>query len=151
AVPNRLKLFFTERAGFNEPGIFLPPFRLGCADDGGVNARDAQSEAQCDGNGCFQIVVAQKIVIQFSQAFPIFVVVRLRRLVSGLPRDVGDGALGDYAHLFLPGRWRSQVDRFLIRDVDGGLQSVECASLDGVVSSTTVAAVTVVASSSSIA
>src|SRR5919198_2017934 len=58
-----------------------------------------------------------------------------------LPRDVGNGALGDDAEVLLDGHRQKKIERFLVGDIDRGLQRVKLAALNGIERSVTVAAV----------
>jgi hypothetical protein len=119
--------------------------RLGSADDGGVHAGHTQGKPQRYTDCFFRVGVAQKIVIQFSQALPILVVIRIDWFVTEFPRCVCNWTFRDHAQVFFPGERHGQVDRFLIGDVDRDLHRVKRATLHRKVGGSAVTTVTDVA------
>src|SRR6266576_6033781 len=77
ALPDCFILLFGQWACLQQFRILLQTFRFSRADNGSMHSRHTQSKTQRDGDGFFEIVeVAQKIVVQLSQPFIIFVMVR---------------------------------------------------------------------------
>src|SRR6266478_8259852 len=76
ALTNVAKRRLVERAFLKKFRILLPAFGLFCTDNRDVHSGNAEGEAQRDRNAFPQIVV-EKIVIQFPQSFPVFVMIRI--------------------------------------------------------------------------
>src|SRR5260370_37720649 len=76
ALTNVAKRWLVERALLQQFGVLLPAFGLFRTDNRDVHSGNAKGEAQRDRNAFLQIVV-EKIVIQFPQSFPVFVMIRI--------------------------------------------------------------------------
>src|SRR4030095_5501617 len=98
ARPHLLELARRQPARPEQRRVLRPPLRPGGADDGGVNARHTQREAQRGGGGCLGRTLQERIV-ESPQTRPVGLVVRLGRLLLVSPGDVGEGALGGDAPL----------------------------------------------------
>src|SRR5882724_6279645 len=105
ALTNIAKRWLVERALLQQFGVLLPAFGFFCTDNRGVHSRNAEGEAQGDRNAFLQIVV-EKIVIQFPQSFPVFVMIRINWTMPRFPGRVGNRPLRDHAHLFSPANGR---------------------------------------------
>src|SRR5438270_3816284 len=70
--------------------------------------------------------------------------------MAAFPRRIGNRPLGDDAKIILPGQRESELNYSLIGDIDRRLESVECATFDGIVRGITVTAVTDITSVSEI-
>ena len=100
----------------------FPTLRLRRPHDRGHHARHAEGEAERTADGFLEIAVLQEFVAQFLQPLPVALVLGIVWFMAGLPGDIGDGAFRDHGHLFLL-RVRDRVlDRFLVGDVQPGIE-----------------------------
>src|SRR3954452_9741437 len=75
-------------------------------------------------------MMAQKIEIKCSQPLVILVMIRINRLVPGLPREIRQWSFRDHTDASFARQRNDVRDRSLIGDIDGGLQNIEGVALD---------------------
>src|SRR5205807_3502449 len=86
-----------------------------------------------------------KIIPKLVKTFPVNVVIGSDRLVALFPGDISHRSFRYNAELLFPGAGQNEVDRFLVRDVDRSLQSIERATLHGITRRPAIAAIAKVA------